>query len=98
MKGKKLRNRLILIFAVWFLYYFLNSSIALYKLHKREKMIEEKIAELKALENYYLARSELLKDPKWIEFIARERLGMVMPNDKLVRILVVKEIDDRKKK
>jgi len=61
-------------------------------------MIEEKIAELKALENYYLARSELLKDPKWIEFIARERLGMVMPNDKLVRILVMKEIDDRKKK
>jgi len=76
-----------LIIVLWFLYQLVSGLWTIWKLKKMESGLEAEISRLRALEIYYSKQKELYNDPEWIEFVARERLGMVRPGDRLIRLL-----------
>lgn len=76
-----------MIIVLWFLYQLVSGLWTIWKLKKMESGLEAEISRLRALEIYYSKQKELYNDPEWIEFVARERLGMVRPGDRLIRLL-----------
>ena len=75
------------IVILWLLYQLVSGLWTIWKLKKMESGLEAEISRLRALEIYYSKQKELYSDPEWIEFVARERLGMVRPGDRLIRLL-----------
>ncbi len=78
---------MLFIIVAWFLYQILSGVFTIWKLRKMETGLQADIARLRALEVYYRTQQQIYNDPEWIEFIAREKLGMVRPGEKLIRIV-----------
>lgn len=74
---------LLLVFAIYFSYVFAEQQSLLYAKNTELKDAEAKIKEEQAANEELKKQEEMISSEEYIEKIAREKLGMVKPGEKV---------------
>lgn len=74
---------LLLIFSIYFSYVFVEQQSLLYAKNNELKDVEAKIKEEQAVNEELKKQEEMISSNEYIEKIAREKLGMVKPGEKV---------------
>lgn len=82
-KKKVLPNLLLLCFGVYSVYTLAYQQIELYRYDKSERNIDAQIAEMQQEIELNKQRIEFIKSEAYIEEVAREKLGMLRPEEKI---------------
>ena len=80
-------RRILLLLVLWLIYQIFSGLWGIWRLYTTSRALEADISRFRALEAYYRFQDELYNDPSWIEYIARERLAMVRPRERFIRII-----------
>ena len=86
MKAKKkkvLPNLLLLCFGVYSVYTLAYQQIELYRYDKSERNIDAQITQMQQEIEMNKQRIEFIKSEAYIEEVAREKLGMLRPEEKI---------------
>ena len=84
MKKKKLYKRLLIILVlVYIIYVFASQQKVLNQYSAESKTIEAKIQEQKEYNTELVAEKENVNTKEFIETMAREKLDMYYPNEKI---------------
>ena len=84
MKKKKLYKRLLIILVLSYVIFTLaNQQKVLNRYSKNSKELETKIEEQQAYNEELVAEKENVNSKEFIEQMAREKLGMYYPNEKV---------------
>ena len=86
-RRNKLLRRIVIILLLWLTYQFFSGLWVIWKLYRTQRGLEADISRFRALEVYYRTQRKIYRDPYWIDYIAREKLGMVRPRERYIRIL-----------
>ncbi len=73
----------VAFFAIAFVYTFVNQQITLSQKNRQIEELTEKVAVAKEETERLQQEVDNLSDPEYIEKIARERLGLVRPNERI---------------
>lgn len=82
-KKKVLPNLLLLCFGVYSVYTLAYQQIELYRYDKSERNIDAQIAQMQQEIELNKQRIEFIKSEAYIEEVAREKLGMLRPEEKI---------------
>ena len=82
-KKKVLPNLLLLCFGIYSVYTLAYQQIELFRYDKAKKNIDNQIAEMQQEIELNKQRIEFLKSEAYIEEVAREKLGMLRPEEKI---------------
>ena len=86
MKAKKkkvLPNLLLLCFGVYSVYTLAYQQIELYRYDKSAQNIDAQIAQMQQEIELNKQKIEFIKSEAYIEAVAREKLGMLRPEEKI---------------
>jgi len=82
-KKKVLPNLLLLCFGVYSVYTLAYQQIELYRYDKSKQNIDNQIAQMQQEIELNKQRIEFIKSEAYIEEVAREKLGMLRPEEKI---------------
>ena len=82
-KKKVLPNLLLLSFGIYSAYTLTYQQIELYRYDKSERNIDAQIAQMQQEIELNKQRIEFIKSEAYIEEVAREKLGMLRPEEKI---------------
>ncbi len=74
---------LVVLFAAYFVYIMIWQQITISKKNNEIDALSERIEEAKSQTEKLEAELENLNDPEYLEKIAREKLGLVRPNERV---------------
>lgn len=73
----------VLLFAIYFVYIMIWQQVTISKKNKEINALEEKVQAATQQTEKLEAELENLNDPAYLEQIAREKLGLVRPNERV---------------
>lgn len=73
----------VLLFAIYFVYIMIWQQVTISKKNKEINALEEKVQTATQQTEKLEAELENLNDPAYLEQIAREKLGLVRPNERV---------------
>lgn len=74
---------LVVLFAVYFIYIMIWQQITITRKNREIDALSEKIETANAQTEKLEAELENLNDPEYLEKIAREKLGLIRPNERV---------------
>lgn len=74
---------LVVLFTVYFVYVMIWQQIAITKKNREIQELEEQVQAAASQTEALKAELENLNDPAYLEKIAREKLGLVRPNERV---------------
>ena len=83
LKTSKLHKLCLIVFIVYAICVFANQQSKLNSYKKEKAFYQEKIASLKDKQEDLVSTRENVNSPEYIEKIAREKLDMYMPNERV---------------
>ena len=84
MKINKLNKKFFLVFVILYVSItFINQQKAINAYNNQQASLKEKIQEQEEYNQTLLATKENISSPEYIEELAREKLDMYLPNEKV---------------
>jgi cell division protein FtsL len=82
-KKSKLGFVVLLLFSIYFVYVFAEQQHMLYVKNIEMRNVEAKVKEEQATNDKLIKQKDMISSDEYIEKIAREKLGMVKPGEKV---------------
>ncbi len=82
-KNVSIVHVMTILFIVYFGFTFFNQQLKLNKYNSQIEMYEKEIESKQNLIEYYKSRKENITTDEYIESVAREKLGLVKPYEKV---------------
>lgn len=82
-KNVSIVHIMTILFIVYFGFTFFNQQLKLNKYNSQIEMYEKEIESKQNLIEYYKSRKENITTDEYIESVAREKLGLVKPYEKV---------------